>query len=141
LGFAPGAGASAQSQAQVAAPAVKPQPGTPAYLQQAYDLSYLSQTAGSSDTVAIVDPFDDPSAESDLATYRATFGLAACTTQNWCLRKVDQTGRDRLSTRGHGRGRGNLARPRRRLGPVPELPHRAGRPVTNNGTKSAAKRG
>ena len=74
----------------VAAPA--PQPGTPAYLQQAYDLSYLSQTAGGSDTVAIVDAYDDPTAESDLATYRANFDLPPCTTQNGCFRKVNQTG-------------------------------------------------
>ena len=36
--------------------AAAPQPGTPAYLQQVYDLSYLSQTAGANTTVAIVDP-------------------------------------------------------------------------------------
>ena len=31
-------------------------------------------------------------AESDLATYRANFGLPACTTANGCFRKVDQAG-------------------------------------------------
>ena len=69
-----------------------PQPGTPAYLQEAYDLAYLSQTAGTGETVAIVDAFDDPNAESDLATYRAEFGLSPCTTANGCFDKVDQTG-------------------------------------------------
>jgi subtilase family serine protease len=72
--------------------APEPQPGTPAYMQQAYDLSYLSQSAGSSDTVAIVDAYDDPNAEADLATYRASFGLPACTSVNGCFRKVDENG-------------------------------------------------
>ncbi len=69
-----------------------PSPETPAWLQQAYDLSYLSQTAGSGKTVAIVDAYDDPTAESDLATFRAEWGLPACTTSNGCFQKVNQTG-------------------------------------------------
>jgi PKD repeat protein len=74
------------------AAAAAPQPGTPAYLQQAYDLAYLSQTAGTGETVAIVDAFDDPNAESDLAAYRSEFGLPACTSANGCFHKYDQTG-------------------------------------------------
>lgn len=62
----------------------------PADLQSAYNLP--SATAGSGQTVAIVDAFDDPNAESDLATYRSQFGLAPCTTANGCFRKVDQNG-------------------------------------------------
>jgi hypothetical protein len=69
-----------------------PQPGTPAGLQQAYDLTYLSQTAGGRDTVAIVDYGDDPSAESDLAVFRSAYGLPACTTSNGCFTKVDENG-------------------------------------------------
>jgi len=69
-----------------------PQPGTPAYLQQAYDLAYLSQTAGTGETIALVDAYDDPNAESDLAAYRAEFGLPPCTTANGCFAKYDQTG-------------------------------------------------
>lgn len=69
-----------------------PQPGTPAYLQEAYDLAYLSQTEGTGETVAIVDAFDDPNAESDLAAYRAEFGLSPCTTASGCFTKVDQNG-------------------------------------------------
>ena len=37
-----------------------PPAGTPAYLQQVYDLTYLAQTNGAGDTVAIVDAYDDP---------------------------------------------------------------------------------
>jgi subtilase family serine protease len=83
------------------APATQPGPvpsaqapllGTPAYVQQAYDLSYLSQAGGGGDTVAVVDAYDDPTAEADLGVYRAKFGLPACTTANGCFKKVNQTG-------------------------------------------------
>ncbi len=70
----------------------QPEPGTPAWLQQAYDLTYLSQTRGAGDTVAIVDAGDDPTAESDLAVFRSAYGLPACTTANGCFEKVNQTG-------------------------------------------------
>jgi Fibronectin type III domain len=69
-----------------------PQPGTPAYLQQAYDLAYLSQNEGSGQTIALVDAFDDPNAESDLAVYRTEFGLPSCTTANGCFAKYDENG-------------------------------------------------
>jgi subtilase family serine protease len=62
----------------------------PADLQSAYKLP--SSTAGSGQTVAIVDAFDDPNAESDLGVYRSQFGLPSCTTANGCFRKVDQRG-------------------------------------------------
>jgi PKD repeat protein len=75
-----------------AAAATGPQPDTPAYLQQAYDLSYLSQTGGAGDTVAVVDAYNDPSAETDLKTYRSHYGLPACTTANGCFHKVGQNG-------------------------------------------------
>ena len=56
----------------------------------AYNLP--SATAGSGETVAIVDAYDDPNAEADLATYRAQYGLPACTTANGCFEKVNQEG-------------------------------------------------
>jgi subtilase family serine protease len=62
----------------------------PADLQSAYKLP--SATAGNGQTVAIVDAYNDPNAESDLAVYRSQFGLSACTTSNGCFRKVDQNG-------------------------------------------------
>ena len=62
----------------------------PAELQSAYALP--SSTAGAGQTVAIVDAFDDPHAASDLAAYRAQFGLPPCTTANGCFRKVNQAG-------------------------------------------------
>ncbi len=63
----------------------------PADLLSAYKLP-SSSTVGSGQTVAIVDAYDDPNAESDLGTYRSQFGLSACTTANGCFRKVNQTG-------------------------------------------------
>jgi subtilase family serine protease len=42
--------------------------------------------------VAIVDAYDDPTAEADLATYRSYFGLPACTTANGCFKKINQSG-------------------------------------------------
>src|SRR3954447_26774193 len=62
----------------------------PADLQAAYALP--SSTAGAAQTVAIVDAFDDPAAESDLAQYRSFYGLPACTTANGCFRKVNESG-------------------------------------------------
>lgn len=62
----------------------------PADLQSAYKLP--SSTAGSGQTVAIVDAYDDPNAEADLGVYRSQFGLPPCTTANGCFRKVNQAG-------------------------------------------------
>lgn len=62
----------------------------PADLQSAYNLP--STTAGQGQTVAIVDAYNDPKAETDLAVYRRTFGLPPSTTANGCFKKVNQTG-------------------------------------------------
>jgi IPT/TIG domain len=62
----------------------------PSDLQSAYDLP--STTGGSGQTVAVVDAYNDPTAESDLATYRSSYGLPACTTAGGCFDKVSQTG-------------------------------------------------
>jgi hypothetical protein len=60
----------------------------PGDLRSAYNIT----GSGSGTTVAIVDAYGYPNAESDLATYRAQFGIPACTTANGCFRKVNQTG-------------------------------------------------
>lgn len=61
----------------------------PADLHSAYN---LPMTGGANQTVGIVDAGDDPNAEADLAVYRSTYGLPACTTANGCFRKVNQEG-------------------------------------------------
>src|SRR6478736_2670427 len=61
-------------------------------LQAAYKLVYAAAHNGGTQTVGIVDAYDDPTIESDLATYRAYYGLPPCTTANGCFRKVNQDG-------------------------------------------------
>ncbi|PWU24967.1 MAG: peptidase S8 [Candidatus Rokuibacteriota bacterium] len=62
----------------------------PAQFQTAYSLP--STSAGSGQTIGIVDAYDDPTAEKDLGTYSSTFGLSSCTIANGCFKKVNQTG-------------------------------------------------
>jgi subtilase family serine protease len=64
----------------------------PADLQSAYNLAAAAASSGGTQTVALVDAFDDKSAEADLANYRSAYGLPACTTANGCFRKVNQSG-------------------------------------------------
>jgi hypothetical protein len=60
----------------------------PSDIQSAYALP----DAGAGQTVALVDAYDDPNAESDLAAYRAQYGLPPCTSANGCFTKVNQDG-------------------------------------------------
>ncbi|CAM5431212.1 S53 family peptidase [Streptomyces griseorubiginosus] len=64
----------------------------PSDLRSAYGLTAAAASGGTGATVAIVDAYNDPNAESDLATYRSYYGLPACTTANGCFKKVSQTG-------------------------------------------------
>ena len=61
----------------------------PADLQSAY---HIDPTLGAGLTVAVVDAFGYPKLESDLAMYRETFGLPACTSASGCLRIVNDVG-------------------------------------------------
>ena len=71
-------------------PATAPAGYGPSDLQSAYNLP--STTAGKGQIVAVVDAYDDPNAESDLAMYRSTFSLPACGSSNACFQKVNQAG-------------------------------------------------
>ncbi|HZC28238.1 MAG TPA: hypothetical protein VE269_00755, partial [Gaiellaceae bacterium] len=64
---------------------------SPATIKSVYSFP-TSSTAGATTTVAIVDAYDDPNAESDLGVFDSQFGLPACTTGNGCFKKVDQNG-------------------------------------------------
>jgi subtilase family serine protease len=64
---------------------------SPATIKSVYAFS-TSSTAGAGKTIAIVDAYDDPTAESDLNVFSSQFGLPACTTANGCFHKVNQTG-------------------------------------------------
>ncbi len=65
---------------------------TPAALHEAYQLPDETPAADTQ-TVGIVDAFNDPTAEADLAVYDKQFGLPECTTANGCFRKLNQSGK------------------------------------------------
>ncbi len=60
----------------------------PTQLQSAYKLTSASAADGAGRTIAIVDAFDDPTAASDLATYRSAAGLPAVPS----FQKLNQNG-------------------------------------------------
>jgi subtilase family serine protease len=60
----------------------------PSDLRSAYNVT----GSGASTVVAIVDAYGYTNAESDLAVYRSTYGLPACTTANGCFAKYNQSG-------------------------------------------------
>ena len=80
-------------------PNVTPSGYGPSDLRSAYN---LTTTGSSTQTVAIVDAYDDPNAEKDLATYRSTFGLPACSSASGCFTKVSQTGSKTSLPRANG---------------------------------------
>jgi subtilase family serine protease len=61
-------------------------------LQSAYNLAKAAATRGGTQTVGIVDAYDDPTIEADLNAYRAYYGLGPCTTANGCFKKVNENG-------------------------------------------------
>lgn len=62
---------------------------SPADLRSAYN---LPSEGGGGLTIAITVAYDYPNAEADLATYRETYGLPPCTSENGCFEKVNQEG-------------------------------------------------
>lgn len=62
----------------------------PAELESAFSLPAASVGAHNAVTIIAVGAY--PKLESDLATYRAQYGLPACTTANGCLKIVDYHG-------------------------------------------------
>ncbi len=65
---------------------------TPEQLHAAYSLP-TATFPSSTQTVAVVDAYNDPTAEADLAVYDKQYGLPECTTADGCFRKLDQEGR------------------------------------------------
>lgn len=57
---------------------------------------------GAGVTIAIIDAFDSPNAEADLATFSTQFGLPQCTSATRCFRKVNETGGAALPPRDTG---------------------------------------
>jgi len=73
------------------------EPLTPGQLADAYE--YNPSSGGSGQVVAIVDAYQDPQIEADLAAYDAHYGLASCTEGDGCLEKVGQSGTASLPAR------------------------------------------
>ncbi|MEE4542441.1 carboxypeptidase regulatory-like domain-containing protein [Streptomyces sp. V4-01] len=69
--------------------AAAPDGYAPADLRSAYA---LPADGGAGTTIAVVDAYDDPNAEADLAVYRQQYGLPACTADSGCFRKADEHG-------------------------------------------------
>jgi subtilase family serine protease len=61
----------------------------PVDLRSAYN---LPTTGNGTPTVAIVDAYDNPNAESDLNAYRNAYGLGTCTSASGCFTKLNQSG-------------------------------------------------
>jgi subtilase family serine protease len=61
----------------------------PQDLHSAYD---LPDTVSSTQTLALVDAYNDPTAEADLESYDSEFGLPKCTRANGCFEQVNQEG-------------------------------------------------
>ncbi|MGP0100858.1 MAG: hypothetical protein ACLPUT_04450 [Solirubrobacteraceae bacterium] len=83
------------ASATLATPETPPSPAagdfgvTPADLHTAYQ---LPTSASSTQTIALVDAYNDPSAEADLATYSKEFGIPECTAVSGCFKQVNQDG-------------------------------------------------
>lgn len=79
-------------------PAVGVKHPYPGYLTpQSLHAAYLLPTEPASSTlqtIAVIDAYNDPSAEADLRVYDETFGLPACTTANGCFTKLNQAGNE-----------------------------------------------
>ncbi|HEV2640959.1 MAG TPA: ricin-type beta-trefoil lectin domain protein [Actinocrinis sp.] len=73
-------------------PNATPSGYSPSSLLSAYNLASAAANNGGGQTVAVIENADDPNLESDLGTYRAQYGLPACTTANGCFEKVNQSG-------------------------------------------------
>lgn len=80
--------AETDSYGAQASATITPYGKSPASLRGIYKLP----VTGGAGTIALVDAFDDPTAEHDLGVFSAQFGLPACTSANGCFRKVYATG-------------------------------------------------
>jgi hypothetical protein len=72
----------------------KPAPLTPGELRSAYDLPVEPVPGSATQTIALVDAYNDPGAEADLEVYDhlPAINLAECNGADGCFRKVNQNG-------------------------------------------------
>jgi hypothetical protein len=65
----------------------------PEDLHRAYE---LPDEAPTTQTIALVDAYNDPTAEADLEAYDKEFNLPGCTSEHECFKKVNQAGTSSL---------------------------------------------
>ncbi len=63
----------------------------PSTVRTAYGFNLITNQ-GAGQTIGIVDAYDDPNIESDLAVFVKQYSLATCTSSNGCFRKVYAAG-------------------------------------------------
>jgi hypothetical protein len=72
---------------------------TPEQLRDAYFPGEAPEApAGEPQTIALVDAYNDPSAEADLAVYSSEFALPPCTSADGCFEQVGQSGGEGASS-------------------------------------------
>lgn len=82
----------------------------PSDLRSAYNLASAAASGGTDAKVAVIGAFDDPSAASDLATYRSTYVLPACTAASGCFSEVNENGQSSPLPTGNDNGGASWAR-------------------------------
>lgn len=65
---------------------------TPAQVSHAYGFNRIS-SQGKGQVIALVNAYDNPNIEADLAVFNKHFGLPACTTRNGCFTKIYANGK------------------------------------------------
>jgi len=79
---------------------------TPSQMASIYGIEASSSwPISATPTLAIVDAYDSPNAETDLGVFSMKYGLPSCTTANGCFSKVNQNGGKSVPRRNAG---GNL---------------------------------
>jgi subtilase family serine protease len=64
---------------------------SPSQTRHAYGFDLITNQ-GAGQIIGIVDAYDDPNIESDLAVFDSQFGLPSCTTSNGCFQKIFAAG-------------------------------------------------
>lgn len=72
-------------------PSALPSGLSPAQVSTAYGFIH-TKNQGQGQIIAIVDAYDNPNAEQDLAVFNSTFNLPPCTTANGCFQKIYAAG-------------------------------------------------
>jgi hypothetical protein len=86
-------GVSVLESRPVASAAPTPKSGLFGYTPEQFHIAYeLPNISGPLQTIALVDAYNDPTAEEDLQAYDQEFGLPECTTANGCFRQYNEAG-------------------------------------------------